>query len=110
MLAEGIHRTAHYLNDLAADFARSDVYAQLLRVRVYTDWCGAARLDRAAADSEARQLARFEAPGGGFYFGRKGGQWLPHLNPVSAIFALQALDLWRSAAAGGPPVHRHLLI
>ncbi len=110
VLAEGIHRTAHYLNDLAADFARSDVYAQLLRVRVYTDWCGAARLDRAAADSEARQLARFEAPGGGFYFGRKGGQWLPHLNPVSAIFALQALDLWRSAAAGGPPVHRHLLI
>ena len=110
VLAEGILRTERFLNDLAGDFARSDVYAQLLRMRVFAAGCGAAPLDRRAAESEARQLAKFEAPGGGYYFGRKGGEWLPHVNPVSAVFALQALELWRSASAGAPPADRHLLI
>ncbi len=113
-LAEGIHRTARYLGELAPEFVRSDVYAQLLRIRLFAEWSGAARLDRQAAESEARQLAGFQAPGGGFYFGRQGGQWLPHVNPVSAVFALQALELWRSVEAGGSPgaspLHRHLLI
>jgi hypothetical protein len=109
-LAEGIQRTACYLRDLAPEFVRSDVYAQLLRIRLYADWAGASRLDRQAAESEALQLAGFQSPGGGFYFGRKGGAWLPHVNPVSAVFAMQALDLWRSAQGGGPPAHWHLLI
>lgn len=109
-LAEGIRATAGYLNDLAPEFVRSDVYAQLLRIRVYAHWAGAAPLDRAAADSEARCLAAFEAPGGGYYFGRRGAQMLPHVNPVSTVFALQALELWRAAASGCPPAGRHLLI
>jgi hypothetical protein len=31
---------------------------------------------------------------GGFYFGRKAGAWLPHVNPVSTAFAAQALALF----------------
>jgi hypothetical protein len=114
ILAKGIRCASGYLADLAPEFVRSDVYAQLLRIRLFADWAGAAPLDSAAAESEARHLAEFQAPGGGFYFGRKDGQWLPHLNPVSAVFALQALELWRSAAAnrapGSAPMDRHLLI
>jgi hypothetical protein len=109
-LADGIGRTARYLNNPASDFVRSDVYAQLLRIRVYADGCGAVRLDRQAAEAEARQLVKFEAPGGGYYFGRKGGQWIPHLNPVSAVFALQALEVWRAAAGGEAPADWHALI
>ncbi len=113
-LAEGILRAACYLKDLAPEFVRSDVYAQLLRIRLYADWAGAARLDREAAALEASSLIQFETPGGGFYFGRQCGAMLPHVNPVSAVFALQALELWRQASsaggAGGAPLHRHLLI
>ena len=109
-LAEGIGRTERYLDDLAPEFARSDVYAQLLRIRLFADWAGAAPLDRGAAEFEACRLAEFQAPGGGFYFGRRDGAFLPHVNPVSAVFALQALEMWRSAAAGGPTLDRRMLI
>jgi hypothetical protein len=101
-LAEGIERTARYRNELAAEFVRSDVYAQLLRIRLFADQAGVARLDYATADCEARCLAEFQTAGGGFYFGRKDGAFLPHVNPVSAVFALQALEMWRSVSAGDP--------
>ena len=114
VLGEGILRTACYLQELAPEFVRSDVYAQLLRIRLYADQAGAARLDFEAAEAEARALAEFQAPCGGFYFGRQGGQWLPHVNPVSTAFASQALELWCAASSGGAhggsPVDRHLLI
>ncbi len=110
MLADGICRTSRLLSELAPEFVRSDVYAQLLRIRLLADGLGAAALDARAAESEASQLAGFQSPSGGFYFGRKGGQCMPHLNPVSTVFALQALEMWRAAKAGGPPLDRHLLI
>jgi hypothetical protein len=97
-LHDGIGRVAGLLREIAPEFERSDVYAQLLRVRVYADRAGVVPLDRGAADYEAARLETFEAPGGGFYFGRKGGEWLPYLNPVSTAFALQALAVW-----GGEP-------
>jgi len=102
-LAEGIRRTTLYVAELAPEFARSDVYAQLLRIRLYADWCGVAAFDRRAAESEFRQLAEFQAPSGGFYFGRRDGAMLPHLNPVSTVFAIQALHLWDSATSGASP-------
>ena len=110
VLAEGIATTAGYLREIAPEFARCDVYAQLLRVRVYAHWAGAAPLDRTAAEAEARALAGFQSPEGGYYFGRQGATILPHVNPVSTVFAQQALELWRAAAAGCPPVDRRLLI
>ena len=115
-LSSGIERVARHLRALAPEFERSDVYAQLLRVRLYADWAGAVPLDRAAAEWEAAKLAEFAAPGpaseadpriaGGFYFGRTGAAWEPYINPVSTAFALQALALWNRCAQP----HRHLLI
>jgi hypothetical protein len=111
-LCAGIQRVAGYIRDLAPEFERSDVYAQLLRVRFYADCAGAVPLDRAAALWEAEKLAEFAAPGddprvsGGFYFGRKGAVWAPYINPVSAAFALQALALTDQSGQA----HRHLLI
>jgi len=96
---DGIHRVSALLHEISPDFERSDVYAQLLRMRMYADRAGVAPLDRAAADAEAACLQTFEAPGGGFYFGRQGGEWLPFLNPVSTTFAMQALAMWSGEPA-----------
>jgi hypothetical protein len=115
-LRDGIPRAAHHLREIAPEFERSDVYAQLLRMRLYADRAGALPLDRAAAQFEAERLAEFQAAGsdpstgGGFYFGRKAGAWLPYVNPVSSAFALQALELWNECRTGNARVFRHLLI
>jgi hypothetical protein len=114
-ISDGILRAAGHLRAIAPDFARSDVFAQLLRIRIYADRCGAAPLNEEAAAFEAAQLAGFQAESadpridGGFYFGRKDGAWLPHVNPVSAAFALQALALWERRGSVTPP-HWHSLI
>jgi hypothetical protein len=108
-IRDGIPRVAGYLRDIAPEFERSDVYAQLLRLRIFA--AAIAPLDRAAAEEEATRLAAFQATSadprvdGGFYFGRCAGAFLPHVNPVSTAFALQALALWN-----GAPAYRHLLI
>ena len=96
----GIPRAAAFLREIAPRFVRSDVYAQLLRIRLLADRAGIAPLDRDAAEYEAGQAARFQAVSadprvhGGFYFGRKGEDWLPYVNPVSTAFCLQALAMW----------------
>lgn len=96
----GIDRVAAYLEEIAPLFVRSDVYAQLLRARLYGENLGTVPLDQAAAAREAEQLAGFQVDSsdtrmaGGFLFGRKGGEPLPFVNPVSTAFALQALTLW----------------
>jgi hypothetical protein len=112
VLCHGIQRVERSLRDPAADFERCDVYAQLLRVRLYAGWAGAVPLEGAAARWEAEKLREFAAPGddprvaGGFYFGRTAGVWEPYISPVSTAFALQALALWNQSAQP----HRHLLI
>jgi hypothetical protein len=99
-------RIAFYLRDLAPEFCRSDVYAQLLRARVYA--AAAIPVDRAAAREEAACLAAFQASDedrridGGFWFGRRAGRIVPHVNPVSTAFAIQALEVWRAFEAGEP--------
>jgi hypothetical protein len=115
-LRDGIEIVAFHLRDIAPEFVRSDVYAQLLRLRVYADWLDVAQMDAAAASHDAEQLAAFQIAetdpriDGGYWFGRKGAEWLPYVNPVSAAFASQALELWETHRAGGPPAHRRLLI
>jgi hypothetical protein len=114
-LVEGILRVEGLLREIGPRFVRSDVYAQLLRIRLFADWHGAAPLDRQAASQEAEALAGFQAVSanpridGGFYFGRKGAEWLPYINPVSTAFAMQALAWWECHARCAQP-HRHLLI
>lgn len=104
-LAAGIAKTERYLNKIAPSFVRSDVYAQLLRVRLYAAQAGIA-LDKAAGSSEASAAADFHVASddprtsGGFAFGREGREPLPFVNPVSTAFCVQALAMWSDYADG----------
>ena len=115
-LRDGIGRAARLLREIAPEFERSDVYAQILRVRLYADWMGIVPLDLPAAQHEAETLAAFQATSpdpridGGYWFGRKGAEFLPYINPVSAAFACQALELWEAGRRNCAQPHRHLLI
>ena len=115
-LREGVGMAANHLRDVAPEFERSDVYGQVLRARIYADALGVLPLDLDAAAHEAEQLRSFQVTSddpridGGYWFGRKGDKFLPYVNPVSAAFCSQALELWESHRAGGTPVHRRLLI
>jgi hypothetical protein len=107
-LASGLDRAAAMYRDISPIFERSDVAAQLLRVRLIAHYLGAVALDETAACEEATRAASFQAPGdhpdvrlrGGFYFGRKGDTMLPFSNPVSTAFCAQALELWRQHREG----------
>ncbi len=100
-LATGIDRVSHFIREIAPVFERSDVYAQLLRLRVLAADASAIALQRLAAEHEAAALDSFQIHStdprlnGGFYFGRKPAGFLPHVSPVSSGFAMQALELWR---------------
>ena len=115
-LRAGIPIAARHLRNLAPAFERADVYAQLLRIRVYADCAGAAPLDRTEAAFEAKRLASFQSSDsdprmdGGFAFGRLHGSCIPHVSPVPTAFALQALTLWDAYSAGPVQPHLHLLI
>ena len=115
-LCHGISLVAEFVRNTAPEFERSDVYAQLLRIRLYANWAGAVPLDTEAAAQEAAILGGFQIAStdprtnGGFYFGRQAGSWLPYVNPVSTAFALQALALWDDYQAGRAPADPCLLI
>lgn len=106
VLASGIERVAVLLREISPRFERSDVCAQLLRVRLTAHHLGAVPVDETAAGEEAERVAGYQAQSedarldGGFWFGRRGGEMLPYMNPVSTAFALQALDLWERHRAG----------
>lgn len=108
VLASGLARAAAWHREIAPVFERSDVAAQLLRVRLIASHIGALELDDEAACEEASRAASFQAAGdhpdrrlrGGFYFGRRGGVLLPFSNPVSTAFGMQALELWRQHRQG----------
>jgi hypothetical protein len=105
-MREGIARASNELRAIAPLFERSDVYAQLLRMRLYASALGAVPLDRVAAGQEASKAAEFQFEDtdprirDGFWFGRKEGALLPYVNPVSTAFCAQALDMWRQFEAG----------
>ena len=112
----GIHRMCGHLNEIAPEFVRSDVYAQLLRARIYGDALGVLPLDEAAAAYEAGQAAQFQLDSddvriqGGFSFGKRGSSMLPFVNPVSTAFCAQALALWSDHRRGALQVRREALI
>ena len=103
---------------LVRAFERSDVAAQLLRVRLIAHYLGAVALDESAACEEASRAASFQAAAdhpdlrlrGGYFFGRKGGELLPFSNPVSTAFCLQALQLWQQHQSGRWDFHLQQLI
>ena len=103
----GIRRVAGLLREIQPVFERSDVNAQLLRVRLIAHHLDLVSLDESAAREEASRTASFQALDaadprirGGFWFGRKGAQVLPFSNPVSTAFCVQALALWDDHQAG----------
>lgn len=101
----GLNRAAGYLREIAPEFARSDAYAQLLRARLLGQAQGALSLNEADAGHEAEQAASFQLQSndprvsGGFLFGRKQGEDLPFVNPVSTAFCVQAIALWEDRLA-----------
>lgn len=105
-LAGGIAKVSHYLREIAPQFERSDVYAQLLRVRLLTECAGGVAVDRLAAAQEAEKIESFQGDDphrrirGGSFFARRAGRLQPHVNPVSTAFGLQALAMWRQYLAG----------
>jgi hypothetical protein len=112
---QGMSSISLRLNAIAPSFARSDVYAQLLRARVYG--AKTVGIDLAAAGEEAEALLGYQVMSedpridGGFYFGQRHGEMSPHVNPVSTVFALQALEMWREfhSAESKPPCHQMLI-
>jgi len=113
---EGLDRVAAYLREIAPQFVRSDVYAQLLRARLFGASLGAAALDSEAAAHESGQTAAFQLDSsdmriaGGFGFGCKTGQALPYVNPVSTAFAVQALAWWSEHQNHTLQARRHDLV
>jgi hypothetical protein len=99
-LADGIAQVGRYLREISPVFSRSDVHAQLLRVRLWAD--GLVPLDFESAQEEAESLSRFQMRSedpvidGAFTFGTRNGEVIPHINPVSTGFAVQALHMWHT--------------
>jgi len=99
-LGDGIARTAALLRCIRHEFERSDVNAQLLRVRLYAGALNAVRLDETLAAEEAAWVAQYQTTSddprldGGFNFGRRNGQFSNFSNPVSTAFCFQALALY----------------
>jgi hypothetical protein len=103
----GLRAAAGLFREIAPEFERSDVAAQLLRVRLIAHHSAALPLDEEAAGEEAASARSFQELTisdrrlkGGFYFGRKRSALLPYSNPVSTAFCLQALELWEQHQAG----------
>jgi len=71
-----------------------------LRVRLIAHHLGAVALDEGAARDEVARARSYQSDSsdtrlrGGFWFGKKRGEMLPFMNPVSAAFCLQAIALW----------------
>jgi hypothetical protein len=99
-------QVSYYLREIAPEFVRSDVYAQLLRARIIA--ASVIPVNTMLANEEAEALAAFQATSvdpridGGFYFGRRAGELVPHINPVSTTFAVQALEMWTNPCSHAP--------
>jgi hypothetical protein len=98
-LTAGMARVGMLLKRIGPRFERSDVGAQLLRVRLIAHQQGVAFVDLASVEQAAEHIAGFQAASenprldGGFWFGVKEGTILPYSNPVSTAFGMQALAL-----------------
>lgn len=105
-LQQGITRVENLLAETREALERCDVIAQLLRLRLLSDYIGVVELDASTAAREAESLLAFQLQtedrrtNGGFSFGRRSGELVCHANPASTVFALQALRMWMQHQAG----------
>jgi len=101
-----IHRVMEWRKRIGRRFVRSDVYAQLLRIRLFADALGLCELDAEEAAAEAATIEFFQHSDddpvldGSFGFGAIEGRDMPFANPVSTAFCLQALEMWEQYRAG----------
>jgi hypothetical protein len=115
-IEKGIAKVDLHLSAAAPRFARSDVYAQLLRLRLLAFSVAGVPLDRHAIDQGVKHLLEFQITAtdprldGAFAFGTKLGRNLPFANPVSTIFAVQALSFWLDLQTGAIPYDWRILI
>lgn len=93
-----LDRAEKLRDELQGEFLRSDVCSQLLRV------CLLQGGQASAAERERIESFQVETSdvrlSGGFGFGRRNSEATPHANPVSTVFAIQALEMARQAAEG----------
>jgi hypothetical protein len=112
----GTGRARNFFKQIAPEFERSDVSAQLLRARVYAESLAGIAPDGLAAESESNAVLTFWARSldlrinGGVYFGRAGKNLLPFVNPVSTAFGLQAVVMWAARQNGERCFDRRVLI
>ncbi len=105
-LLSGMGRVGALLREIGPQFERSDVCAQLLRVRLIAHHVHGYHLDESAAREEAARAVGYQSDSadarlrGGFWFGKKNGVTMPFMNPVSTAFCLQALALWEQHSSG----------
>ena len=87
--ADGLRRMQQVIDEAEPVFVRSDVYAQWQRAALFggTPVCVAEKLTAFHITSEDPRL------NGGFWFGRRDGKISPQVNPVSTVFAMQALAM-----------------
>lgn len=106
VIQSGLNRVEILQEEVRPALERCDVIAQTLRLRLLCDYKGLVELDASAASREAESLPGFQfrtedrRTNGAFAFGRRGGQLVCHANPVSTMFALQALRMWREYQNG----------
>ncbi len=111
VLAAGIDRMSSELRRIAPVFARSDVFAQLLRLRLLANGLGSKELDMVYAMEEVAAIREFQVESGdyrvngGFAFGRRDGHLMPFVSPVSTAFCVQALTMWEEFLAGRLAAH-----
>jgi hypothetical protein len=116
ILQGGLTRVEKLSLEVRKSLERSDVMAQLLRLRLLSDYIGVIELDVSAASWEAESLPAFQlftedpATNGAFSFGRRDGRLTPHANPVSTIFCLQAMRMWQDHENGELRTTWHELI
>jgi hypothetical protein len=114
VLAGAIRRTGVLLREIRPSFERSDVCAQLLRLRLFA--APQVPLDRERAGEEAAWAASHQIESedprvdGAFNFGCRQGAALPFANPVSTAFCAQALAAWRDYQQTGRTFDWHELI
>jgi hypothetical protein len=112
-MVDGLNRAKVFVDNLSDRFLRSDVVAQLFRVKLFADQNGILPLDEDAAEKDVAILRDFQSAdsdphlNGGFWFGKKNGEMLPFMNPVSTAFCQQALDMWNDR---GAPLYWETLI
>jgi hypothetical protein len=105
-LHRGVLEVENRMREVASNYQRCDVLAQLLRLRLYADRIGIMELDSGEAEKEALLIEQFQHQStdpkvdGGFAFARHNGQLTPHVNPATTAVAMQALAMWEQAEDG----------